>query len=89
MRPPGVCLLACLQVLMTLVVTVATAPLVDLISPLAHLGKRVVLLERKQLTCGTTWHSAGHVGYLRPSLSLSRLAKYSGDLYQRHCHGND
>ncbi len=50
---------------------------------LAHLGKRVVLLERKQLTCGTTWHSAGHVGYLRPSLSLSRLAKYSGDLYQR------
>ncbi len=22
---------------------------------LAHLGKRVVLLERKQLTCGTTW----------------------------------
>lgn len=50
---------------------------------LAHLGKSVVLLERKQLTCGTTWHSAGHVGYLRPSLALSRLAKYSGELYRR------
>lgn len=49
---------------------------------LARLGKRVVLLERKQLTCGTTWHSAGHVGYLRPSLGLSRLAKYSGELYR-------
>ncbi|NCZ92125.1 MAG: FAD-binding oxidoreductase, partial [Actinobacteria bacterium] len=34
-----------------------------------HLAKRgvtdVVLLERKQLTSGTTWHAAGLVGQLR------------------------
>ena len=41
----------------------------------------VVLLERKQLTCGTTWHAAGLIGQLRGSANMTRLAKYSADLY--------
>lgn len=41
----------------------------------------VVLLERKQLTCGTTWHAAGLVPTLRATYSMSMLAKYSADLY--------
>ena len=49
---------------------------------LARLGWRdVVLLERMQLTCGTTWHAAGLVGQLRSSQNMTRLAKYSADLY--------
>lgn len=51
---------------------------------LAKLGWRdVVLLERKQLTSGTTWHAAGLVGQLRASRNMTRLAKYSADLYAR------
>ncbi len=51
---------------------------------LARLGwTDVVLLERKQLTCGTTWHAAGLVGQLRGSQNMTRLAKYSADLYVR------
>ena len=50
-----------------------------------HLGKLgwqdVVLLERKQLTCGTTWHAAGLIGQLRATRTLTRLARYSADLY--------
>ena len=50
-----------------------------------HLGKLgwkdVVLLERKQLTSGTTWHAAGLIGQLRNSQNMTRLAKYSADLY--------
>jgi 4-methylaminobutanoate oxidase (formaldehyde-forming) len=50
-----------------------------------HLAKAgwtdVVLLERKQLTCGTTWHAAGLIGQLRGSANMTRLAKYSADLY--------
>ena len=41
----------------------------------------VVLLERKQLTSGTTWHAAGLIGQLRASANMTRLAKYSADLY--------
>ncbi len=41
----------------------------------------VVLLERKQLTCGTTWHAAGLVGQLRNSLNMTKLAKYTCELY--------
>lgn len=41
----------------------------------------VVLLERKQLTCGTTWHAAGLVGQLRATRNLTQLAKYTSDLY--------
>ncbi len=49
---------------------------------LAKLGwTDVVLLERKQLTCGTTWHAAGLIGQLRASQNMTRLAKYSRDLY--------
>jgi 4-methylaminobutanoate oxidase (formaldehyde-forming) len=49
---------------------------------LAKLGwADIVLLERKQLTCGTTWHAAGLVGQLRASQNMTRLAKYSVDLY--------
>jgi glycine cleavage system T protein len=50
-----------------------------------HLSKLgwtdVVLLERKQLTSGTTWHAAGLIGQLRGSQNMTRLAKYSADLY--------
>jgi glycine cleavage system T protein len=49
---------------------------------LAKLGwTDIVLLERKQLTCGTTWHAAGLIGQLRASRNMTRLAKYSADLY--------
>ncbi len=49
---------------------------------LTKLGWRdVVLLERKQLTCGTTWHAAGLVGQLRATLNMTRLAQYTADLY--------
>jgi len=51
---------------------------------LAALGWRdIVLLERRQLTCGTTWHAAGLIGQLRASQNMTRLAKYSADLYAR------
>ena len=42
----------------------------------------VVLCERKQLTSGTTWHAAGLVGQLRPSINMTQLAKYTGELYR-------
>lgn len=49
---------------------------------LAKLGWRdVVLLERKRLTSGTTWHAAGLIGQLRATKNLTRLAKYTADLY--------
>ena len=41
----------------------------------------VVLLERKQLTSGTTWHAAGLVGQLRATHNLTRLAQYTAGLY--------
>ena len=41
----------------------------------------VVLLERKRLTSGTTWHAAGLIGQLRATANMTRLAKYSADLY--------
>jgi glycine cleavage system T protein len=45
-------------------------------------GQRdVLLLERKQLTSGTTWHAAGLVGQLRATHNLTRLAQYSAALY--------
>ena len=49
---------------------------------LAKLGwTDVVLLERKKLTSGTTWHAAGLIGQLRNSQNMTRLAKYSAELY--------
>jgi len=50
---------------------------------LAKLGlPDVVLLERQQLTSGTTWHAAGLVGQLRTSINMTRLAKYTSQLYR-------
>ena len=49
---------------------------------LAALGIRdVVLLERRQLTCGTTWHAAGLVPQLRATRNLSDLARYTSELF--------
>ena len=49
---------------------------------LAQQGWRdIVLLERKQLTCGTTWHAAGLIAQLRATANMTRLAKYSQELY--------
>lgn len=49
-----------------------------------HLASRgvsdVLLLEREELTSGTTWHAAGLVGQLRSSQNLTRLAKYTAEL---------
>ncbi len=51
---------------------------------LAKLGWRdIVLLERRDLSCGTTWHAAGLVGQLRATHNLTRLARYGADLYER------
>jgi glycine cleavage system aminomethyltransferase T/glycine/D-amino acid oxidase-like deaminating enzyme len=50
---------------------------------LARLGERdVVLLDRNELTSGSTFHSAGLVGQLRGSLSLTRLMMDSVELYR-------
>src|SRR3954470_24353884 len=64
-------------------------------SVLYHLAKEgwtdSVLLEQYQLTYGSTWHSAGLVGQLRSSLSLTRMMQYSGGLYAelKELTGND
>jgi heterotetrameric sarcosine oxidase gamma subunit len=51
-----------------------------------HLTKEgitdVVVLERKQLTSGTTWHAAGLVGQLRATRNLTELAKYTTTLFE-------
>ena len=51
-----------------------------------HLAKKgwtdVVLLERKQLTSGTTWHAAGLVGQLQGSHATTAFAKYGIELLQ-------
>jgi glycine cleavage system T protein len=51
-----------------------------------HLAKRgctdVLLLERRRLTCGTTWHAAGLVGQLRATHNLTRLGQYTTQLYE-------
>ena len=51
-----------------------------------HLAEKdidVTLIERKSLTCGTTWHAAGLVGQLRATKNLTKMAKYSTELYQK------
>jgi glycine cleavage system T protein len=51
---------------------------------LAKLGwEDVVLLERSQLTSGSTFHSAGLVGQLRGSVSLTKMMMHSVELYRR------
>src|SRR4249919_1083685 len=49
---------------------------------LAKFGwKDVVLLEPNQLGGGTTWHAAGLVGRLRTTNTLTKINKYSAELY--------
>ena len=52
-----------------------------------HLGKYgwkdVVLLERDQLTSGTTWHAAGLVSQLGPTAAITKIRKYSLELYKK------
>ena len=52
-----------------------------------HLARRgwtdVVLVDRAELTSGSTFHSAGLVGQLRGSVSLTRMIMYSVELYRR------
>ncbi len=52
-----------------------------------HLGKlgcpNVLLLERNELTSGTSWHAAGIVGPLRASQNLTTLAKYAIELFPK------
>ncbi|HEX5620271.1 MAG TPA: FAD-dependent oxidoreductase [Solirubrobacteraceae bacterium] len=51
---------------------------------LAELGYRdVILVDRKELTSGSTFHSAGLVGQLRSSVSLTKMMMYSVELYRR------
>ncbi len=54
------------------------------VSALYHLAKRgvpAVLLDRKRLASGTTWHAAGIVGQLRESGAQTELAKYTARLF--------
>jgi len=45
--------------------------------------KDVILLERDQLTSGTTWHAAGLVSQLGPSAAITKIRKYSLELYKK------
>jgi len=50
---------------------------------LAKFGwKDTILLERDQLTSGTTWHAAGLVSQLGPSAAITKIRKYTTDLYK-------
>ena len=52
-----------------------------------HLARRgaqdITLLERNQLTSGTSWHAAGIVGPLRATPNMTRLASYALELFPR------
>lgn len=50
-----------------------------------HLGGRakVTLIERNQLTSGTSWHAAGIVGPLRATPNMTKLAMYAGELFPK------
>ena len=50
---------------------------------LARLGADVLLLERDQLTSGTTWHAAGLLSEFRGTRALTDLARYSASLYEK------
>lgn len=56
-------------------------------SVLYHLARRgwrdVVLLERGELTSGSTWHAAGNTPHFSTSLNISRIHRYGTELYQR------
>ena len=58
------------------------------VSSLYHLahkgwGDDVVLLERNELTSGSTWHAAGLLPLFNMSYSVGQIHKYSVELYQR------
>lgn len=50
---------------------------------LARMGQEVTLLEKAQLTSGSTWHAAGLVGQLRSNANVTQLLGYSIELYDR------
>ena len=51
---------------------------------LTELGwKDIVLVDRAELTSGSTFHSAGLVGQLRSSVTLTRMMMYGAELYRR------
>ena len=51
---------------------------------LAKFGwKDVILFERDQLTSGTTWHAAGLVSQLGPTAAVTKIRKYSLELYKK------
>jgi len=56
------------------------------VSTLYHLAKKgwsdVVLVERKELTSGSTWHAAGLLPLFNMSYSVGKLHQYSVDFYQ-------
>ncbi len=45
--------------------------------------REVVLLERRKLTSGSTFHAAGLVGQLRTNANITQLLKHSVELYDR------
>jgi len=45
--------------------------------------KDVIIVERHELTSGSTWHSAGLVGQMRSDVNLTRMMHYSTELYRR------
>ncbi len=50
---------------------------------LAKFGwKDTILLERDQLTSGTTWHAAGLDSQLGNSAAITKIRKYTTDLYK-------
>lgn len=49
---------------------------------LAHRGVSAVLIERKRIASGTTWHAAGIVGQLRDSTAQTELGKYTARLFR-------
>ena len=50
---------------------------------LAQMGcEDVVLLEKNDLTSGSTWHAAGLVGQLRKERNITRMLQYSVKLYE-------
>src|ERR1700723_4729570 len=42
----------------------------------------IVLPRQKHLTSATTWHAAGLIGQLRQSMNMTRLARYTAELYR-------
>ena len=56
------------------------------VSTLYHLVKRgwtdLVLVEKTELTAGSTWHAAGLLPLFNMSYSVGQLHKYSVDLYK-------